>query len=250
MRLPTPAMSALSSAGLRLASQCACCRAWSPERVCAPCIARFGPPRTRCARCAIDVPQGIAICADCQRRPPAFDAAVAAVDYAFPWDGMVSRLKFHDGLDTAGWMARTMAQAVVTAALPPVDVVVPVPLSRARLRERGFNQAWELGRRVAALTGARARSDLLRRLADTGHHAAMDRAHRALAIRGAFGVDARQAGCLSDATVAIVDDVLTTGATAAEACRTLRSAGARSVQVWVFARTPRPDSDRADAGRV
>lgn len=182
-------------------------------------------------------------CADCQRRPPPFDAAVAAVDYAFPWDGMVSRLKFHDGLDTAAWIARTLARAVATSGLAPVDMVVPIPLSRARLRERGFNQSWELGRRVAALTGAPARSDLLRRLTDTGHHAGMDRARRATAIRGAFGVDARQASRLRDVTVALVDDVLTTGATAAEACRILRDAGARSVQVWVFARTPRPDGD-------
>ncbi len=116
--------------------------------------------------------------------------------------------------------------------------VVAVPLSRERLRERGYNQSWELARRLARALDLPACPDALFRVRDTGHQLGLQRGDRARNLQGAFVVSPRHAAWVCGARIALVDDVLTTGATARAATRTLRAAGARDVQVWVVARTP------------
>jgi predicted amidophosphoribosyltransferase len=103
-----------------------------------------------------------------------------------------------------------------------------------------MNQAWELARRIAGPLGLETTPRMLRRLIDTAHLADLPRAQRAARIRGAFGIAPGQAHRLHARRVALVDDVMTTGATAAEAARVLLSAGASEVHVWVLARTPAP----------
>jgi ComF family protein len=208
--------------------------------LCDACVQRFALSRPRCRRCAIEVPTGVPVCPDCLRDPPPYDAAVAAVDYAFPWADVIGALKFGAGLDRADALAALLAGAVDAAAMPPVDGLVPVPLAPRRLAERGYNQAWELARRVARRQRVRADATLLRRLIDTPHVADLPREARAAAVRGAFAVDPRRAPAVRGRRLAVVDDVMTTGATAAEAARTLLHAGAVAVQVWTLARTPRP----------
>jgi len=117
---------------------------------------------------------------------------------------------------------------------------VPVPLSDARLRERGFNQAWELARRLAPRIGGRAEPSLLLRLRDTPHQIALPPGERAGNVRGAFAIEPRRRSEIRGRTVALVDDVMTTGSTAAEIAHVLRHAGASRIEVWVVARTPRP----------
>jgi len=117
---------------------------------------------------------------------------------------------------------------------------VPVPLADPRLRERGFNQAWELARRVASRLGGRADAGLLVRVRDTPHQLALPPDERAGNVRGAFAVEPRRRGEIRGRTVAVVDDVMTTGSTAAEIARVLRHAGAARIEIWVVARTPRP----------
>lgn len=216
---------------------CAVCRSWCRGRLCGDCDTRFARPRTRCGSCALPVGAGAVRCGACLREPPPFDAAIAAVDYDYPWDTLLARLKFDAALDLAPMVARRLQRAVAAAPEPPPDLVLPVPLSTARLRERGFNQAWEIARRLPW----RARADVLLRVKDTPHQLALPRAQRAGNVRDAFMVEPRRAALLRDADVALVDDVLTTGATAAELARTLRRAGARRVRAWVVARTPSPD---------
>jgi ComF family protein len=197
-------------------------------------------PRARCARCAIALHTPLTVCADCLRAPPPFDAAVAAVDYAFPWAEIVAAFKFAQGLDRADALAALLDDALEAAAAPAVDLVLPVPLAPRRLAERGYNQAWELARRVARRRTVPADADLLRRLVETEHVANLPREARDAAVRGAFGVDPRRAAAVQGRRVALVDDVMTTGATLSEAARVLRRAGAAEVQAWVLARTPRP----------
>ena len=187
------------------------------------------------------MPDGVEICIDCLAAPPPFDAAVAAVDYQFPWIGVIGAFKFGAGVDRANGLAALLSAACRAAGATGVDLVVPVPLAERRLAERGYNQAWELARRVARLLGLPARADLLQRWVDTAHLADLPRESRAEAVRGAFGVPAAAAHRLRGRHVALVDDVLTSGATAAEAARVLRHAGAAAVSVWALARTPRPD---------
>lgn len=165
---------------------------------------------------------------------------MTAVDYAYPWADVVAAFKFAQGLDRGDALAALLAQAVAQRGAPDVDLVVPVPLAPRRLAERGYNQAWELARRVARRLGLRADATLLRRLVETPHVADLPREARAAAVRGAFAVDPRRPARLRGARVALVDDVLTTGATLAEAARVLRNAGAAEVHAWVLARTPAP----------
>jgi ComF family protein len=117
-------------------------------------------------------------------------------------------------------------------------MVVPMPLGPSRLRERGYNQAWELARRVARQLALPRDPRILERVHDTPRQMSLPTERRATNVRGSFAVPAGALRRLRGRDVALVDDVMTTGATAREAARTLLEAGARSVQVWVAARTP------------
>ncbi|MGE5115638.1 MAG: ComF family protein [Betaproteobacteria bacterium] len=221
-----------------LPTRCAVCRAWDDARLCRDCVARFVTARSRCRRCAIDVPAGVTTCGTCLRQPPTFDRTIAAVSYDHPWDGLVAAFKFHAALDLAPVLAERIVQAVRAAGETPPDLVLPVPLGATRLRERGYNQAWELARRVARRQRRPADAALLARVRETPHQLALPRAARAANVRGAFLVEPRRAHELRGREVALVDDVLTTGATAGEIATVLRRAGAARVQLWVLARTP------------
>jgi ComF family protein len=119
-----------------------------------------------------------------------------------------------------------------------VDRVVPVPLSPQRLAQRGFNQAWEVARRVASALGVPADATALLRPIDTAHQADLPREQRAVNLRGAFMVATGARAALQGRRIALVDDVMTTGATAREATAALLRGGAASVQVWTLTRTP------------
>jgi len=125
-------------------------------------------------------------------------------------------------------------------ALASPDLVLPVPLGASRLRERSFNQAWELARRVARRRRLKACPDVLLRWRDTAHQTHLNVAERERNLRQAFVVEPRRARLLRGKNLALVDDVFTTGATAAACSVALLGAGARSVQLWVIARTPPP----------
>ena len=221
-------------------SLCAVCHGWGTQRVCGECVLRFARAVPRCRQCAIQVPQGVAHCGECVVNPPPFEHSVTAVDYAYPWDGLITRFKFHGALDLAPALAQCLADAVARGAAPRPSLLLPVPLSDARLRERGYNQAWELARRLGPLTRCPADARLLLRVRDTPHQLAFPPGQRAGNVRAAFAVEPRRAAELRGRSVALVDDVMTTGATAAEAARVLLQAGAVQVQVWSVARTPRP----------
>jgi ComF family protein len=228
-------------ASMRLPTPCAVCRLWASTRVCAPCVQRYAPAADRCLQCAAKVPAGVARCGGCITDPPPFARSVAAVDYAFPWSGLIAAFKFHQSLDLTPVLATLMTDALRTAYAGQrwPEVVLPVPLSEQRLRERGMNQAWELARRAAQALKLSARHGVLQRAIDTPHLANLPRQDRAQRIRGAFLVP--DTAAVRGHAVALVDDVLTTGATAGEATRTLLAAGAREVHVWMLARTLAPD---------
>jgi ComF family protein len=227
---------------------------WGRALVCEACIARFAAPRPRCRLCGQPLSDEALPCIACSREPPPFVRTVCAVDYAFPWDGLIGRFKFGSHPELAGVFAGLLSAALgrlgsgieqgpARASLaahntPLASLVVPVPLAPARLAERGFNQAWELARRVAAALGLPAAPAALQRVLDTPHQAQLTREERQRNLGNAFMPDARQRARIAGAEVALVDDVLTTGATARECAAALRRAGAASVQLWVLARTP------------
>jgi ComF family protein len=221
-------------------SQCAVCRAWQAHAICQPCRERFASARPRCLRCALPLPGRASVCGGCLRSPPPFVAAVAAVDYAFPWNGLVAGLKFREAIAHAGPLAQLLGDALLhrppESAPTMPDLVVPVPLAAQRLRRRGHNQAWELARRVARRWRLPARADVLARVRDALPQMDLPRAQRLLNLQGAFMVPHRSRSLIAGRRIALVDDVMTTGATAAEAARTLLRNGAAEVQVWVLAR--------------
>ena len=232
---------------LRLgASQCEVCRSWGTRRLCADCLTRFAAPVPRCRRCALRVPAGVPVCGPCLSAAIAFSHACCVADYAFPWDRLIASFKFHGHAELAPVLADALASAAMRAQAddavegrrPTPDLVLPVPLAPRRLAERGYNQAWELTRRIASRLHLRADAGLLLRPAETAHQAELERVQRLANLRGAFMVDPKRRAALAGQHVALVDDVMTTGATAREAARTLLRAGAASVDIWVVARTP------------
>ena len=226
---------------MTLPSLCAVCRGWGRTRVCGTCRVRFAVARPRCRYCALPLPAGMEACGECTLLPSALDRTVAAVDYGFPWDRLVTALKFNDALDLAGTLAGLLCEAVEReGSSSGVDLIVPVPLSRERLRERGFNQAWELARRAGRRLGITADAKALIRLKDSPHQLSLPRNERADNVRGIFAVEAAHATSLRGRTVAVVDDVMTTGATMRELADVLHRAGAMEVQAWVVARTEPP----------
>jgi ComF family protein len=228
-----------NAAGL-LPSLCAVCRGWGTRRVCADCVREFATEVPRCSRCALQVQAGMGLCGACLVDPPPFSRTFAAVDYAHPWDGLIGHFKFHDALDLAPALTQRMLDALRRRDEPPSALILPMPLSDARLRERGYNQAWELARRLASALRCAADARLLLRVKDTPHQLALAPEKRAANVRAAFAVEPTRIAEVRGRSIALVDDVMTTGATAAEAARTLLRAGAIDVQIWVVARTPRP----------
>jgi ComF family protein len=225
-----------------LPSQCEFCRRWGPGTWCDDCGARFAPPRPRCQRCALPVGVASARCGGCLGEEPAYAASVVAVDYDFPWDRLVAAFKFQGRVELAGAMGLALAAAVERTTLPRPALVLPVPLAPARLAERGYNQAWALAQSTARALGLPAQGHWLQRPADTAHQTGLTRAARQANLARAFMVDPTRRPALAGQTVALVDDVMTTGATLAAAAAELRRAGAAAVQAWVFARTPAPRS--------
>jgi ComF family protein len=222
----------------RPSSQCEVCRQWSHGALCADCVARFAPAVPRCGRCGLRLGLPAPACGACLREPPPFEHTVCAVDYGFPWDALISDFKFHGRAELAAVLAERLQAAVRAAGAPLPRWVLPVPLAPARLAERGYNQAWELARRLGRSLGVSADAGLLWRPADQAHQADLNRAERQRNLRSAFMTDPRRRSELLGRRVALVDDVMTTGATAREAAAALRRGGAATVDVWVVARTP------------
>lgn len=225
----------------QLPSLCAVCHGWGTQRVCSACVARFADACARCHRCALRVPDGVSVCGACLRDPPPCAHALAAVDYDHPWDGLITRFKFHGALDLAPALVQRLIVAFEHSGLAAPSLLLPVPLSVERLRERGYNQAWELARRIGHRLGCPSDAHLLLRVKHTPHQLALAPERRAANVRGAFAVEPSRLAELRGRHVTLVDDVMTTGATVTELARALVQAGAAEVSVWVAARTPRPD---------
>jgi ComF family protein len=222
----------------RLPSQCAVCRAWPSRPVCDACVARFAPPAARCGGCALPLPEGVTRCGDCIARPPPLDACLAACTYAWPWPDAIAAFKFRGEAGWAAPFATLMRSAPwVEPALEQCDLVLPMPLAPGRLRERGFNQAHELARRLSA---RKTDPRLLLRTRETPAQSGLARAERLLNLRGAFAVEPLRTERVGGRRIVLVDDVMTSGASLFTAAEALRLAGAAHITAVVLARTDPP----------
>jgi len=214
-------------ASVLFGGSCFLCRGRADGILCPQCFGELPRlDRPLCPRCARDSPAGL-VCGRCLAESPAYDATVAALAYEFPADVLVQALKFRGELALAPLLGEILGEALRHER---ADYVVPVPLSRARLRERGYNHAVEIARHVSRRN---LDANLCQRLRDTPPQMELPHAERQRNVRGAF----RCTRSLIGASVAVVDDVMTTGATLDEMARTLKAAGAARVVNWIVART-------------
>jgi ComF family protein len=171
------------------------------------------------------------VCGACLANPPKFECVIAPCAYAYPLDRLIQSLKYSGNLALASLLADLMLAEIPNDEAP--DVVVPMPLSAERVRERGFNQSLEVARRIATTRKLPLNVNACRRVLNTVPQSALAWDERARNVRGAFV-------CMEDMqgrSVAVVDDVLTTGATLNELAQVLLRSGASAVTGWVAART-------------
>ena len=219
----------------RLVSRdCALCGTRSFNSLCQPCTADLPQRRiTGCRLCAAVSSSG-EICGHCLVDPPKFDETVVAFDYVFPLDRLLQAYKFREHLALVNLFADALETAVRRRGGELPTRVVPLPLSRARLAERGFNQSALLAERVANSLKLKYAPHGLLKVRDTPPQSGLNREARQKNVRGAFDCG----GSLAGEHIALVDDVMTTGATLAEAAKAIKKAGATRVSAWVVARGP------------
>ncbi len=237
-------LAALQNAIDALPSQCLVCHSWPSHWLCASCASTCWQPQARrCPHCALLLPAASDVCPACLRDAPVLRHCHAAVDYSPPWNGVVQQLKFHQHLAWARRMAQLLVQSPgVAHTLAQADVVLPVPLSATRLRQRGYNQAALLAQALLrhSPSAAPVQPAWLLRLQDTPAQAQLGRAARLRNLRHAFALEPARIAQISGRQVLLVDDVMTTGATLSAVANLLLAHGASAVDAIVFARTPAP----------
>jgi len=237
------------AAALRAAlpQRCALCAGPAGARlVCRSCARGLPRPVAPCPVCAL--PTGAAvvrgsatpICGACLAHPPPYAATLAAFVYAYPVDRLLQALKYGGRVALAEFAGAELAAAVATALVVEPStrsprLVCAMPLAPARQRERGFNQAQELARRVASALALPLAAPI-QRCRHGAPQASLAWSARARNVAGAFVCT----GDVQGQRIALIDDVMTTGATVAAAARALLDAGAAAVEAWVVARTLPP----------
>lgn len=209
--------------------------------LCIPCEGELPWLGGCCRQCALPLAGGGPLCGQCLANPPAFDRCVAACAYAEPVSQWVHAGKYRGDFSRLAILAELLRRPVAALERPP-DLLVPMPLHWRRRWRRGFNQADVLARTIARhplLQHQELRIDggLCRRVVATPPQRGLDASQRRRNLRGAFHCNRRLAG----ESIAIVDDVLTTGSSAGELARTLKQNGAGHVQLWCCARTLEAD---------
>ena len=205
--------------------------------LCRTCLRALPANTLACSVCAlplVDIGDARA-CAACNAAPPIWDRAVAGFRYAPPVDAMIHRIKYGGSLCDARVLGNLLAHRLAVnyghAAIP--ELITPIPLSWRRLLRRGHNQAALIARYVGQRLKMRVHYDVLRRTRHTPAQAQLSRSARLNNLNGAFRVHR----LLPAPRVALVDDVMTTGATLGAATSVLKAAGAAEVHLWVVART-------------
>ena len=219
-------------------SRCVLCGS-KAAGLCRRCVTALPANGHRCACCAVPLPAAadpLRLCPTCQRARPSYDQAIAPLLYRPPVDHLITELKFHQRLALLDSLVLRLVDEVLatrtdTQALP--DVLVPVPMHAQRLRERGFNHASELAREIGQRLEIPVDHRLVQRVRPTRPQMKLSRRARRTNLGRAFTSRA-----ITNRCVAVVDDVMTTGATAEEVARVLRAQGARTVECWSVARTP------------
>ena len=219
---------------------------WLYAPRCVLCTTAIESPFPLCAECRDDLPrlsrqcprcgrayQGIGICGQCQYKSPAFDLAIAPFHYGSPLNRLIHQFKYQNQLHYAGVLGELLRQEVEARLVDFPDVIIPVPLHRLRLRQRGFNQSLELARPIAQALDIPLDFRSVIRIRNTSPQAELPIKKRRQNVFAAF--EMRHA--MPHRSIAIVDDVMTSGHTVNQLAQRLKCGGAERVQLWVLART-------------
>lgn len=214
------------------AQPCVLCGSMSTHGLwCADCEAALPYlDAAHCPVCALPSAQG-EICGQCLKEPPPFDRTTAVFAYQFPINKLIQQFKYAQELPLARQFALQLARRVPADTLP--DYVIPMPLHPARMQERGFNQSMLLTQSLARQLNLKLLPNACTRIIHTPPQASLARAQRLKNMHGAFQCHLD----LSGKRVALVDDVLTTGASLKALAAVVRAHGAVGVDNWVVART-------------
>lgn len=211
------------------------------QPLCSSCEADLPWLDGRCTVCAVPLPSRGLVCGECLKRPPSYDHVEVPWRFAFPVDALITRFKHQARWPYGRLLGERLAHHLEHAfadGLPRPDLLLPVPLARRRLRQRGFNQAQMLADWLSRPLGIATDARVLDRVLDTPAQQQLDAATRRRNLRQAFAIST--AADVKGRHLALVDDVLTTGATAEALARLLKRAGAERVDVYCLARTPKP----------
>ncbi|MEK8081707.1 ComF family protein [Pseudomonas sp. XK-1] len=209
--------------------------------ICTSCEAELPWLGGHCQVCALPLPSHGLVCGACLKKPPSFSKVEVPWRYAFPIDSLITRFKHQARWPLGRLLGELLSQHLVHAfdeGLPRPDLLLPVPLASRRQRQRGFNQAAMLGQWLSTALQLPRQDAWLQRVLDTPAQQQLDAATRKRNLRKAFALASESA--VAGRHIALVDDVLTTGATAESLARLLNKAGAARVDVYCLARTPKP----------
>ena len=218
----------------------------SPEAnshaLCSPCLNDLPwHPNTSCPQCGLassGTGLNAIVCGSCLNSPPDFDVTKAVFLYAYPVDAMMLRYKYGNMLNLGDTFGEFLAEkTVLENHFKNIDLIIPMPMHPQRLKERGFNQALEIAKVLCKNHKEKLDYKSVERQTLTPPQASLPLKERVKNIKGAFKVNADKLNKFQGKSIAIVDDVMTTGASLNELAKTLKKSGASHVECWVVART-------------
>ena len=233
-----------------LPSACIVCGTFQRHTLCLDCLIQLESDQLFnyecCQQCGRTLEVGELTenkCKECIANPPYFDETYCLDRYEGRLQSALHLFKYQRRLACAQGLVSAWNQ-LMTRSLNnfEADYLLPVPLSPEKLCSRGFNQSWELARRIDCGKNIHKNPHILRRYHHTQHQAKENRANRQMAIRDMFYINPQFQGQLESASVIVFDDVMTSGATLNEIARVLKDNGVSRVTNWVLLRTLYPAS--------
>lgn len=212
--------------------RCLLCDVINHGLLCPSCCQCLYSDNAKCPQCGINMPE-ITRCGDCIKQPPYFDKVIACFDYRAPVSDWLSAFKFQQKLYFAAFFAQQLEKTIPPAS--PIKRIVAMPLHKSRLRQRGFNQAHEIAKRIAHSLNINYESRLITRTKHRPAQTTLNYKNRKQNVENIFKLKKP----LSDTHIAIIDDVVTTGSSVNEIAKLLKQNGAHRVEVWCIARTQR-----------
>lgn len=218
---------------------CLLCAKEGKSSICEDCLPSLPYNSDPCPRCGIPLKSegDDFVCGSCLSNPPSFDKTIAPLLYRPPIDQLLNQLKHQRKLENAKLLSQLFLNSLATRSVR-VDALVPIPMHAKRYRQRGFNQSLEIARHISHRLKIPIALNLLEAAKHHSHQQGASKKDRRHNIKGAF--QAKDCTDKKISRIALIDDVITTGATADEAAKTLKQAGIEYVEVWAIARTPSP----------